>query len=130
MGDVDLTGDAAAPTTDTACTATLDLTHRYHPLDGSMGWKTRGTGYLAFYGKTADLDTIYTSFHTGPEFIFKKDRLEFGFSGTQIQLDNDKYQSALGFHSQWRRVLSGQRGPIGPRLPTEPCVRVRTRLLN
>lgn len=106
VGDVDLTGDSASPTRDTAYTATLDLTHHYRPLDGPMGWKTTGTGYLAFYGKTADLDTVYTSFRTGPEFIFKKDRLGFGVSGTQIQLDNDKYQSALGFHSQWRRVFT------------------------
>ncbi len=28
------------------------------------------------------------------------------------------------------RPKSGQRGPKGPRLPTEPCVRVRTRLLT
>ncbi len=106
IGDVDLTGASAVRTQDTVYSVTLGLNHQYRPMYSRQSWKTQAIIYQGYYGKTSDLDTVYTFGQTGPVFTFKNDRLEIGISAAQVQLDNDKYAADIGLQGKWEHIVN------------------------
>ncbi|MCF6245828.1 MAG: surface lipoprotein assembly modifier [Desulfobacula sp.] len=96
IGDINLTGPSSAKTQDWIYNTVFGLNHTFRYPYSKNFWKTKTIFYQGLYGKTSDLDTIYISAQTGPEFNFGKNRLKTKFLMAQLQLDRDKYESTIG----------------------------------
>jgi tetratricopeptide (TPR) repeat protein len=104
--EITLTGPTATPQTDNVYNTTLVLNHVYKNEEYPFTWKSSAISYNTFYENQNDLDINYLSIATGPVFQKEKFLWDLMATGTNIDVEYDRYQSSFGLSSSLTRVFT------------------------
>jgi len=96
LGEVALQGKSAKPRSDFLFNATGILNHRYQPPDSPYAWASLGAVYNALYFKESELDTLFLSFNTGPEFHSKSYVFRLHGLANYLEFDWDRFLRTAG----------------------------------
>ena len=104
--EITLTGPSATPQDDNIYSTTLVLNHIYKNEGYPFTWKTSATSYNTSYENQNDLDVNYLGVSTGPVFQNQKFLWDVMATGTNIDVEYERYQSSFGFSSTLTRVFT------------------------
>ena len=119
-GSVALTGPASSEIDDIVYSGIVDVTHTYSFPYSRLTWQTRGLGYKALYHKENDLDTLFFSLDTGPDYALKSGVAGVHLTADYMDLDYAKYSDALGIRAFYRHIFA-------PSLVVTPDIAYRSR---
>jgi len=106
LGRVSLTGPSAKEIDDFIYSAIAELNHTYSFPYSRFSWQTRGTGYKALYQKEHDLDTLYLSMETGPDYVLKKGVAGIHVTADYMDLDYAQYSDSVGGRAFYRHMFA------------------------
>ena len=106
LGELVLTGSASKEIDDVVYSAIVDVTHTYSFLYSKWNWQTNGVGYKALYHTENNLDTLFLSLETGPDYIFSQGVAGIRITGDYMDLDYAKYSDAIGTKAFYRHIFA------------------------
>jgi len=95
-GEVALQGKSAKPRSDIILNATGILNHRYQPPDSPYSWASMGAAYNALYFEESELDTLFLSVNTGPEFQSKSYVFRLHGLANYLEFDWERFLRSAG----------------------------------
>jgi len=106
LGRVSLTGPASREIDDIIYSAVAELSHTYSFPYSRFAWQTQGTGYKSLYQEENNLDTLYFSMETGPDYAFKKGVAGIHLTADYMDLDYARYTDAVGARAFYRHMFT------------------------